>query len=204
MTKVLSAIFKISLFIIICVALYREIYVDGVVILDAFYYFTIQSNILVAFCLILFVFIPLGSRSKCLIRGIALLAITLTGIVYNFMLYNIFLDWGTAGYTFPRIVTHIVAPLGFILDWIIFDKHDVMKVKDILVWLIYPVVYALIFVYIDYRHSFSIYFFLSSASGYVVMIKWLTALLCLLIVISLLYVGLDRFIGYSRSGRKAT
>ncbi|MCL2674665.1 MAG: Pr6Pr family membrane protein [Defluviitaleaceae bacterium] len=194
--RIFSTIFKISLFIIICTALYKEIYVDGAVLLEAFYFFTIQSNILVAFCLMLFVFVPLGDRNKCLIRGSFLPAITLTGIVYNFVLYNIFIDWETVGYTFPRTVTHVIAPLGFILDWIIFDKHGVIKVKDILVWLIYPVVYGLIFIYIDYRYSFSVYFFLSSAGGYGVMIMWLTAILCLLIVISLLYVGLDRFLGY--------
>jgi len=192
--RALSTIFRISLLIIICTALYKEIYVDGAVILSAFYFFTIQSNILVACCLLLFIFMPLKSRGKCLIRGTSLLAITLTGLVYNFMLYNIFLDWGTVGYTFPRVVTHIVAPLGFILDWVLFDKHGMMKVKDVLVWLIYPAVYSLIFIYVDYRYSFSIYFFLSSANGYAVMIMWLAAILCLLIVISLLYVWLDRFI----------
>ena len=198
MMRVLSTTFKISLFFIICIALYKEIYVDGVFVLDTFYFFTIQSNILVALCLMLFIFAPLENRSKCLIRGTSLLAITLTGLVYNFVLYNIFLDWGTVGYTFSRIITHVVAPLGFLLDWILFDRHSVMKVKDILIWLIYPIVYALIFIYIDYRYSFSIYFFLSSAAGHVVMIMWLTVLLCLLIVISLLYVGLDRFLGRIR------
>ena len=151
---------------------------------------------MVALCLLIFIFIPWESRYKSLIRGTSLLAITITGIIYNFLLYNIFLDWGTVGYTFPRTVTHIIAPLGFILDWFFFDKHSVMKIKDIVVWLIYPAVYCLVSVYLDYRYSFSIYFFLNSADGYVAMIKWLVILLCVLIIISLLYVGLDRAIGY--------
>lgn len=197
--KIFSTIFKLSLFIIICAALYKEIYVDGVVIWDAFYYFTIQSNILVALCLMLFIFIPSQSRATSLMRGIALLAITLTGIVYNFVLYNIFLDWGTVGYTFARTVTHVVTPIGFISDWILFDKHGTMKIKDIPLWLIYPIIYSLIFIYIDFRFGFAIYFFLSSANGYLIMIMWLAILLCLLLFISLSFIALDKFIGYMQS-----
>ena len=163
----------------------------------------LDAYIVVALCLLFFIFIPWGSRGRCLIRGVSLLPITLTCIVYNFMLYNIFLDWGTVGYTFSRTVTHIIAPLGFILDWFIFDKHSMMKVKDIVIWLIYPVVYCLVFVYIDYHYSFSIYFFLDSANGYAAMIKWLSVLLCALIIISLIYVGLDRVIGHLKDeGRR--
>ena len=194
--RTLSTFFKISLFIIVSTALYKEIYVHGVIIKGAFYYFTIQSNILVAFCLLLFIFMPWESRWRCLIRGTSLLAITLTGIIYNFVLYKIFLDWGTSGFTFTRTVTHIIAPLGFISDWILFDKHNMMKIKDISIWLAYPIAYCLGSIYLDYRYSFSIYFFLNSSNGYGVMAKWLSIMSCLLIVISLFYVAMDRVIGY--------
>ena len=196
--RIFSTTFKISLLIFIGIALYKEIYVDGAIISGAFYYFTIQSNILVALCLLLFVFLPQESRGKCLIRGTSLLAITLTGIIYNFVLYKIFLDWGTSGYTFTRTITHIIAPLGFILDWILFDKHNIMKTKDIFIWLVYPIAYCLVSLYLDYRYSFSIYFFLNSANGYGVMVKWLGIILCLLIIISFFYVAMDRLVGYCK------
>jgi hypothetical protein len=139
---------------------------------------------------------PRESRYRCKIRGVSLLAITLTGIIYNFVLYRIILDWGTAGYTFSRTVTHVIAPLGFIFDWIIFDKRSMMKMTDIFIWLSYPIAYCLFSFYLEYRYGFSIYFFLSSSAGYMVMIKWLGVLLVMLLIISSLYVGLDRFIGY--------
>ncbi|MCL2698736.1 MAG: Pr6Pr family membrane protein [Defluviitaleaceae bacterium] len=192
LVKILSTIYKISLFIIICIALYKEIYADGVIVKEAFYYFTIQSNILTAFCLSIFIFMPWNSRIKCLVRGISLLAITLTGIVYNFVLYNIFLDWGTVGYTFSRTVTHVIAPLGFILDWTFFDKHGMMKIKDIFIWVTYPTAYYLISVYLDYHYNFSIYFFLNSADGYAAMFKWLIILLCVMAIVSFLFVKLDK------------
>jgi len=194
--KILSTAFKITLFIFICIALYKEIYVDGAIVLGAFYYFTIQSNILVAFYLMLFAFVPVKSRVRCLLRGIALLAITLTGIVYNFVLYNIFLDWGTAGYTFARTITHVVAPLGFIADWILFDKRIAMKLKDIFLWLIYPIVYGLIFAYVSYRYDFYIYFFFSTTNGRIALIMQLSLLLCFAVIIGLFYFGLDKLIGH--------
>ena len=166
---------------------------------DAFYYFTIQSNILVVFCLLLFIFMPWESRRKCLIRGVSLMAITITGIVYNFVLYNIFSDWGTVGYTFTRTVTHVIAPLGFLLDWIFFDKHNMMKIRDVFIWLIYPASYGLVSIYLDYHYSFSIYFFLNNSEGYFNMLKWLGLLLSIFAFVGLLYVVLDRSFSYRKT-----
>jgi len=192
--KIVSVGFKIILAIVIVIALYKEIYVNGVVVYRAFYYFTIQSNILTVACLLLFLFIPKESRVKSLLRGISLLAITTTGIVYNFVLYNIFRDWGTVGYTFARTITHVVAPLGFILDWLL-DKHGVMRIKDVLIWLIYPIVYAAVSVYASIRHDFSLYFFLNAANGYVSSLKWIGILVVCIIFISFLFVGIDNRLG---------
>ncbi|MCL2463321.1 MAG: Pr6Pr family membrane protein [Defluviitaleaceae bacterium] len=166
--------------------------------MGAFYYFTIQSNILAAICLLLFIFIPDKSRFKSMIRGVSLLAIKLTGLVYNFVLYKIFLDWGTVGYTLSRTILHVVAPVGFILDWLLFDKHGIMKVKDILVWLLYPVLYCLVSLYASVRYDFSIYFFFDLANGRGVALKWLSVLLGVLVVIGFAFVGFDRLMGRVR------
>lgn len=188
----MSAVFKLILFIIITIALYLEIFINGVIIQGAFYYFTIQSNILVAFCLLIFIPMNKNNRFKCLIRGSALLAIMLTGIIYNFVLYRIYLDWGTVGYTFSRTVTHVVAPIGFIIDWLLFDKHNVMRWKDIFIWLTYPVAYCLLSLYANFRYDYSIYFFLNMSNGYGNALKWLGILMGLLLIISFSLVALDR------------
>lgn len=197
--RILSTIFKLILFIFIVVALYQEIYINGSIVMNAFYYFTIQSNILVAASLLLFIFISRDSRCKCMIRGISLLAITLTGIIYNFVLYKIFIDWGTIGYTFSRTVTHVVAPTGFILDWLLYDKHNIMRWKDVFIWLIYPVIYFLGSLYVGFRYGSYIYFFLNTSSRYSTTLKWAGILFSVLFIISFLYVGLDKYVGCKKT-----
>ena len=193
-----SVVFKLMLIVFILAALSKEIYVNGGIIIGAFYYFTIQSNILVVLSLLILIFLTKKSRTKHIIRGIALLAITLTGIIYNFVLYKIYSDWGTVAYTYSRTFLHVVAPLGFILDWLIFDEHGAMKVKDIFIWLIYPAIYCLISLYAGLRYDFSLYFFFNVASGYDTVGKWIGILLCTLLAISLIYVGVDKFVGYEQ------
>jgi len=201
--RILSVVFKSALFILTIIALYQEIYVNGIVLFSAFYYFTIQSNILAALCLLLFIFIPpKKGRLRCLIRGSSLLAVTLTCIVYNFVLYRIYLDWGTAGYTFSRTVSHVIVPIGFILDWLLFDKHKIMKWKDIFVWLFYPVVYSLCSLYAGFRYGVSIYFFLSIANGYGTALKWIGIILFGLVLIGLLFIRIDKWIGRKKVNSK--
>jgi len=193
--KSLSIFYKGMLFSIIIVALYSEIFVNGTIVKGAFLYFTIQSNILVALCLLALVFIPMKERGKCLTRGVSLLAIIITGLVYNFLLHQIFSDWGTAVYTFSRTVTHVIAPVGFIVDWLVFDKHGIMKPKDILIWLIYPLVYYLIMFYMSYRYGFSVYFFINYNSGYRSILQWFCFFLVAVVLISFIFIGIDLVIG---------
>ena len=193
--KSFSVGFKLILFIIIAVFLYKELYVNGVFTVGALYYFTIQSNILVEISLLLLLMIPRDNKSRCFIRGITLFAISLTGIVYNFVLYKIFLDWGTVGYAISRIITHIVAPIGFILDWLLFDKHNMMKWKHIFIWIIYPILYCSISFYVGLRHGSSIYFFFNISDSYASALKWISILSCISFAIGLLYIGLDKYLG---------
>ena len=190
--RAISFVFKAAIFSLICTALYQEIFADGALIKGALYYFTIQSNILAAFSLLLFMLTPIRGRLKCFARGITLLAITLTAIVYNFVLYNIFIDWGTVGYTFSRTVTHVIAPIGFSLDWLLFDKHNVMKWKDVTIWLVYPTVYSIVSLYLGFRYRVSIYFFFNINNGYGTTIKWISILFGVLLLIGFLYVGIDK------------
>ena len=85
--KKLSIIYKSTLFALIAVALYIEIFAESGFRPAAFAYFTIQSNILVAVFLLFGIFTPNQNRLKTL-RGVALLAIIITGGIYNFVLYK--------------------------------------------------------------------------------------------------------------------
>ena len=127
--------------------------------------------------------------------------ITLTGIVYNFVMYKIFLDWGTTAYSLSRTITHVIAPAGLILDWVLFDKHNMMKIKDVFIWLLYPASYYLFSVYISFRYNISIYFFLSTSNGYMDVLRWTGILFGILLAVSIFYVGLDKLFGHIKNTR---
>ena len=190
--KRISVAFKLVLIILISIALSKELFAGGLFRAEAFYYFTIQSNVLVLFSLMLFLFMHDNSGAKRIIRGVVLLAITLTGIIYNCVLYKLFLDWGTEGYTFSRTTTHLVAPIGYLADWLLFDQHNGMKWKHIFIWLLYPLSYCAYSVFLSIKGSKVIYFFFDLSSGYMNAMKWIGVLLCMLILIGFIYVGIDK------------
>ena len=196
MKRVLSIGLKLLLLSLVSTALYQEIFNHGVIRLGALYYFTIQSNILAGLCLLLSIFLSQGCRIQSLLRGMSLLAITITGIVYNFILYKIYLDWNTAGYTYSRTILHLIMPVGFILDWLLFDKHRRMLWRDLFVWLSYPVIYAFCSIYMSYRYHDSLYFFFDIQSGFHTMLKWLVILFFSLLLTGYVYICVDRHLEY--------
>ncbi len=185
----MKIIFKLILALIIGFALYLEIFYQGAIRYGAFLFFTIQSNILVLFCLILFIFINPNGNLKKHLRGISLIAIALTCIVYNFILHKIYIEWGTVKYSFARTVTHVVAPIGFWIDWILFDVHNIFKLKYIYIWIIYPFSYSVICIYMSLRYGYAIYYFFS---GLKQTSFWLAILLAAIILIGLIILLIDK------------
>ena len=192
--KKASLIYKLVLCILILPILYIDIFPAGQLRIEPLVYFTTQSNILVAFSLILLIIFPKQSRAKCIFRGISLIAIIITGIIYNFVLYKIHLDWRTAGYTFFTIVTHIIMPAGYILDWLLFDEHGYMKWKDIIIWFVYPMIYCVLSIFATITSGFLIYSFFDLTNGYEFLLHLVIKIICIVIIISLLIVWIDKTI----------
>jgi len=193
--KTASALYKLILLAFIAAALYLEIFRDGAVVAGAFYYFTIQSNILAALCLLYFAVFPSESRKKSMFRGTCLLAVTVTGIVYNTVLYKLFLDWGGPGYTLSRTVTHLIAPIGFILDWLLFDRHWLMKYRHIPIWMVYPLAYCVFAFYEAFRSQNYLYFFFDVSAGYLATAKWMGIFLLMLLAAGAFFVFTEKLIG---------
>jgi hypothetical protein len=110
-----------------------------------FAYYTILTNILVAYCFS--VLLPRkrqrSSLGEFFARPSTLTAITayicMVGIVYNAMLRNLWMPRGL-----QRIVDevlHLFIPLFFLVFWMLFVPKDSLNWRDVPRWLIYPFLY---------------------------------------------------------------
>ncbi len=102
-----------------------------------FSFFTIESNIFGAVVLLASVFV----RNKKLdyLRGAATLYMVITGVIYMILLSGA--DVQTP-LLWVNIVLHYAFPIALLLDWIIYKPAHAVSFKKSLVWLIFPVVYA--------------------------------------------------------------
>jgi hypothetical protein len=103
---------------------------------NLFTFFTILSNILVA---VVCVALVLGRRDSRLFAVAwldALLAITVTGIVYNTVLAGLY-DLRGAEYLADRLF-HTVSPLLFVIGWLLFGPRGLVGVRVVGPALLYP------------------------------------------------------------------
>jgi hypothetical protein len=114
-------------------------------IIRFFSYFTILTNILVAFCftnlLVKPNFAPARFFSKPTTVTAIAVYITVVGIVYNIILR---FAWNPRGLQMVADeLLHLVIPVLFILYWLIFAPKARLQWKNVFPWLIYPVLYIL-------------------------------------------------------------
>ena len=101
--------------------------------------------------------------------------------------------WKLALYTVIT-VTHVIAPFGYILDWLLFDEHGHMKWKDGLIWVVYPILYFAFTIYFAIKAGFNIYFFLDLSKGYKSLFYWLVIFVCMMIFIVFAIIGVDKLL----------
>ncbi|WP_019773591.1 Pr6Pr family membrane protein [Streptococcus sobrinus] len=110
-------------------------------------YYTVLSNILVFVSHFYHIYLEAkgGSINQhpllLRIKGSTTLVITLTFLVYHFMLA----PKASAGdyWNIRNFLVHYITPLGMILDTIIFDRRKVYKLLDPIRWTIMPIFYCI-------------------------------------------------------------
>ena len=136
-----------------------------------FMYFTIQSNLLIALvCLIglCFIFMKKGANNIWLIiKLVSTIAITLTGLVFCFVLAP---TLGAQAWNPANILTHVIVPICAIIDFFIIGLDSSYKKRDVLFVIIPPLLYA-IYAGIGYANNWEFskdtnypYFFLNWGS----------------------------------------
>ena len=108
-----------------------------------FFYFTIQSNIAVAWATYL---LARGRESDTrffrVLRLDAVLSIAVTGVVHWFLLRPI-LDLEGASYLADKLL-HVVVPLLAVIGWLVFGPRGLVSHADIRPALIWPIGYLLV------------------------------------------------------------
>lgn len=209
--KAISLVLKVIVFVsailgtIISAVAGRAHFMGGSTV---FMYFTIQSNILMALISLIGAFILLtrgkASTAWYVIKLVATVSITLTGVVFCFVLAP---TLGPEAWNFQNILTHVVVPLASILDFFVTGVYSRIKVKYVFFVIIPPLLYAAyagIGYVLGWQFSPGVnypYFFLNwgspaGAFGFTNELPfmgtgwWILALLIFLIVIGLLYLGI--------------
>jgi hypothetical protein len=108
-----------------------------------FFYFTIQSNIAVAWVTAL---LASGRESDSpsfrVLRLDAVLAIAVTGVVH-FVLLRPLLDLHGADYVADKLL-HMVVPALAVVGWLVFGPRGLLARPDVLPALVWPVLYLLL------------------------------------------------------------
>ena len=110
----------------------------GANIANFFSFFTIESNILAVFVLLLSNTFQ-GKRWE-LVRGAATLYMTTTGLVYVFLLSGLEESLQTP-IPWVNAVLHYIMPVVMFLDWFIEKPRSTISFKTGLYWIIFPLAY---------------------------------------------------------------
>lgn len=106
-------------------------------------YFTIQSNILVAFVYLVLLLKKEETKLLIILKRQATVAIILTGLVYNFILKPYLGDFDYTPNTLPDLLVHSIIPLLVFVDYLVFSHRFKVKIFEPLYSLIFPLIYWL-------------------------------------------------------------
>jgi hypothetical protein len=161
-----------------------------------FSYFTVLTNILVAFFFTILLLKPASAPGAFFSRPGVLTAvtayITFVCIAYNLLLRHV---WNPEG--FQLIVDellHVLIPLLSVLYWLIFVPKAGLQWKSTLSWLVYPVVYFLAVLIRGALSGFYPYpFFDVSKLGYFKVLLYDGGLILAFLLLSLLFVAIGKW-----------
>lgn len=225
MKKWLSILFKTIVFLASSIGLILVIcnievtYVGG---LKGMLYFTNQSNLWIGLVCLIGIIIMIMEKIKQksyvkpwmkIVKLIFTVAITLTGVVYCFVLVPTMTE---DPWCLTSVLTHVVVPVFAVLDFLVYDVDFSYKYKQSF-WVLIPPVYYLIFAGIGYIIDLDFglgvnypYFFLDwrapvgffgiskELPHYIGMFYWLILLLGIVLGFAILYIKVSKTVNKNR------
>ncbi len=135
----LSVIFKLILVLAALLGILIQIgLLGGELRLSVLNYYTLMSNTL---CLAYFfaAMVYEANRGGTLLpalKGAVVLGITITGLVYHFMLSGSFQMQGTL--SLSNMLLHYIVPVMAVMDWLLFSQKGRYSRKSPFIWLLVP------------------------------------------------------------------
>ncbi|PEO40892.1 Pr6Pr family membrane protein [Bacillus wiedmannii] len=143
-----TSIFRFFLSFLACIALITQFVTRAQVKpfnpVNFFSFFTIESNILVAFILLLSsIGIATSGRSEQfgILRGAVTVYIFTTGLIYFLLLRGLEESLQTV-IPWVNIVLHYIMPIAMLLDWVMNPPIKAITWKQAVSWLIFPLLYV--------------------------------------------------------------
>ncbi len=170
-----------------------------------FMFFTIQSNIALALVCAIGLYKLIANKAITnlwyVIKFVATISITLTGVVFCFVLAP---TMGSAAWNIQNILTHVIVPIASIVDFFVVGiNSNIKKINDL--WVIVPPILYAIYAGIGYVQNWQFmegynypYFFLNwgspaGAFGFTNELPfmgcawWIITLFCFLLILGLVY-----------------
>ena len=143
------------------------------------------------------------------IQYLCLIMILITGIVYSFILLpeKLANNPNYKFFTIPNIVGHYVAPVGMLIDWLLFGKKGQLTKREPIICICVPLLYCVIAIIygnigpeIPGLNSSYVYFFMDPAvSGWSGVIIWTLAMLAGIVLLTLAFYVLDRKMAHKKN-----
>lgn len=212
MHKINRLMFQTSFLTLAVIAFLGSVgYFQHVYYQDWYIYFTNHSNY---FCFFIMTLEIIETYKKSMrtdhdtvyprLKYVASVYITITFLIFNFVLRNAPDRNPANNYTVNCVLLHVVLPVMFVADWVKNYQHGYVTIKDILSVSIYPllyVVFALVrsfFVVVDPTNPYSKkypYFFVNLDNlGWGGVIKWCILILIAFEAVAVLFFFLDKWL----------
>jgi hypothetical protein len=146
--NLISAISKLLLIVGVIIGVWASLLQEGFFNPKHFLYYTIQSNIEIGIISLISLFFLLRKNGQIpqvvyALKFIFTVAITLTGLVFNFILYPQALayNFDLEPFAIYNFFTHIFVPIFSLVDFFAFDYKLKITKKTFLLGLITPLIY---------------------------------------------------------------
>ena len=134
------------------------------------------------------------------LKFIGVLAILLTFLVFNLLLAGQPDRDPQANWRVSSICFHVILPVMFVIDWLLFYEHKKVKWFYPLASVVFPVLYV-VFVYVraailnfnpDAPYIYPYFFLNLETQGFAGVAKWILVLFSGFIVLGYLFLGIDK------------